>query len=193
MQKGPLFHLKVRTSYHCAEKEEEKYKSPFQPTPIKGFQTRLERGFLEILQHLGGRISAETWRTSLWHQVAGATCYYQGDTTQRGILQILIQGSIFIDATMQRAAYHKLTELRATGICHFRVPLPLFSLSAPLASSRSQLLREYSLSSVGVGAKMGALGSLLGGLRARSHLCCSCCGQKPGMSPSSIWDARASW
>ena len=131
--------------------------------------------------------------TSLWHQVAGATCYYQGDTTQRGILQILIQGSIFIDATMQRAAYHKLTELRATGICHFRVPLPLFSLSAPLASSRSQLLREYSLSSVGVGAKMGALGSLLGGLRARSHLCCSCCGQKPGMSPSSIWDARASW
>ena len=133
--------------------------------------------------------------TSLWHQVAGArgTCYYHGDTTQRGILQILIQGSIFIDATMQRAAYHKLTELRATGICHFRVPLPLFSLSAPLASSRSQLLREYSLSSVGVGAKMGALGSLLGGLRARSHLCCSCCGQKPGMSPSSIWDARASW
>ena len=167
MQKGPLFHLKVRTSYHCAEKEEEKYKSPFQPTPIKGFQTRLERGFLEILQHLGGRISAETW-PDLWHQVAGArgTCYYHGDTTQRGILQILIQGSIFIDATMQRAAYHKLTELRATGICHFRVPLPLFSLSAPLASSRSQLLREFI---VRVGAREGKW-ELLGGLGACSHL-----------------------
>ena len=121
LQKVPLFHLKVKTSCHCAEKEEEEKQIslPYLPTPIKGFQTRLERGFLEILQHLGGRISAETWRTSLWHQVAGATCYYQGDTTQRGILQILIQGSIFIDATMQ----HRVSQVDGTP-CNWNLPFP---------------------------------------------------------------------
>ena len=106
------------------------------------------------------------WILGSLHQVAGggATCYYQGDTTQRGIVQILIQGSIFIDGNAaMRAA------VLCSGICHFRVPIPPFSGSAPLASSRSQLLREFI---VRVGAREGKW-ELLGGLGACSHLTCA--------------------
>ena len=62
LQKGPLFHLKVNPSCHCTEEEENKQIFLlYLPSAIQGLKTRLERGFLEILQHLGGRISAETW------------------------------------------------------------------------------------------------------------------------------------
>ena len=61
-------------------------------------------------------------QTSLWHQVAGATCYYHGDTTQRGILQILIQGSIFIDgdAIMQHC---RISQVDGTP-CNWNLPFP---------------------------------------------------------------------
>ena len=119
-------------------------------------------------------------------QVAGgATCYYHGDTTQRGIVQILIQGSIFIDgnATMQKYI-NVAAVVQFIGICRFRVPISHHSLgSVPLASSRSQLLREF-IVRVGVGEWEN--GSCWGALGLVPTLLWP----KPGMSPSSIWDAH---
>ena len=99
----------------------------------------------------GGRISAETLQGLDQVAGGGATCYYHGDTTQRGIVQILIQGSIFIDSnsTMRRSCALNLESAISVSQSHHS------SGSAPLASSRSQLLREF-IVRVGAGGINGS-------------------------------------
>ena len=122
--------------------------------------------------------SATRWQVAL-HPIITVTQH------RGGIVQILIQGSIFIDgnATMQKYI-HVAGVVQFIGICRFRVPISHHSLgSVPLASSRSQLLREF-IVRVGVGEWEN--GSCWGALGLVPTLLWP----KPGMSPSSIWDAH---
>ena len=106
--------------------------------------------------------SATRWQVAL-HPIITVTQH------RGGIVQILIQGSIFIDgnATMQSEGVQVREYIRAQLYVDrlesaISVSQSHHSLgSVPLASSRSQLLREF-IVRVGVGGKNGSCRGALG-------------------------------
>ena len=96
------------------------------------------------------------------NQVAGAsaTCYYHGDTTQRGIVQILIQGSIFIDSNATMQSECQGVDIRAQLYVDLPFPCPnptilwgrcLWQVADPSSSGNSLSGWEWE-------GKMGAAG-----------------------------------